>query len=107
MRKPRTEALTGLPPGVEAGKMLCFSGSGLSTSAWKDSTMNRMALFAGAWSTDAARPGNWGGAWQLRCGGGHLAGKTKPTSGEPAGFVQETLLNRCIRLADRESVCVI
>jgi hypothetical protein len=25
----------------------------------------------------------------------------------PAGLVQETLLNRCIRMADREPVCVI
>jgi len=32
--------------------------------------------------------------------------QTQPDLG-PAGLVQETLLNRCIRMADREPVCVI
>jgi hypothetical protein len=32
--------------------------------------------------------------------------QTQPDLG-PAGLAQETLLNRCIRMADREPVCVI
>ena len=34
-------------------------------------------------------------------------GKNKTGEVAPAGFVLETLLNRCIRLADREPVCAI
>lgn len=33
--------------------------------------------------------------------------KDKTSENELAGFVLETLLNRCIRLADREPVCAI
>jgi hypothetical protein len=33
--------------------------------------------------------------------------KNNPVSGELTGSLLETLLNRCVRLANRETVCVI